>query len=527
VRTAFERAHDVNPNERARDMLRRRTLRGSIVVALGPLVYACVGQVGGADVLEDALRRRQDGGVAVVDGVAPTDGAVGLDEGSSDARVVADATAPFDAATPDAASPDATPLRDVSTLDVGPTVDGGVPRPCVGTCYHVRPAASGDGSGRDWANACGGFAGACAPRTLRRGATYYVASGAYGAYRFDAPASGTTTITITKATALEHGTEAGWSSDLGVGQARFAGGASVAFATSDWVFDGAVGRGADPNSYGFYFTPSASGTSIRPVVYDGDRVTIRHTAVTCPGPAGDIQQFGFSGTGARVTADFTYANNCQVSHWNQGDDNVISNSYMGTYWSSSANHGVHVEQVLRPSFFNNVVTSCAIQCIEPGGGATTNINDGRYYNNVFVNVSGTNGVWKGTSSGAIIDTLIYGNTFVNVTGPILYQNNAGLGRGAGNVMTNNLLYRCNALYEQAGGGAIAHAYNALFDSGTIAETGVQIATGDPFVDAARGDYRLRSATAPGQALPAPYDRDADGVVRGADGAWDRGAYERR
>lgn len=249
------------------------------------------------------------------------------------------------------------------------------------------------------------------------------------------------------------------------------------------------------------------------------------SAVTCPGPSLDIQQFGYSGTGNGVVADHTYVNNCQVSHWNQGDDNVIANSYMGDYWSTSSNHGVHIEQVLRPKFYNNIVASCPIQCIEPGGGSSTNITNGFYYNNVFLNVTGTNGVVKGTSSGAIINTVFYGNTVINSNGPFLYQNNEGLGYGSGNALINNLLFNCDSLFNQAGGGAISHSYNALFDSGTISETGVQIGTGDPFVDYVNGNYALKSPTQAGAFLPSPYNMDIKGIARGIDGSWDRGAYE--
>lgn len=42
---------------------------------------------------------------------------------------------------------------------------------------------------------------------------------------------------------------------------------------------------------------------------------------------------------------------------------------------------------------------------------------------------------------------------------------------------------------------------------------------------ARGDFRLSAAIA-GSALGAGYDdTDADGVTRGSDGIWDRGAFE--
>ncbi len=389
--------------------------------------------------------------------------------------------------------------------------------------YCVGPRATGNGSGSDWNNQA-----SWSSFTPVRGNTYYVASGSYAGRDFSTADSGSTLITITKATASVHGTDVGWSSTYGTGQAIFAG-SGVSFSSDYWVFDGAIGNGSssggsDPSSYGFYFTPPLSGSTIRPVVYNGSYVQIRHTAVTCPGPSGDIQQFGFSGQGAYVTADYTYANNCQVSHWNQGSDNVISNSYMGTYWSSSSNHGVHVEQVLRPVFFNNVITSCPIQCHEPGGGSTTNVNNGVFYNNVFVNITGTNGVFKGTSSGAYINCVFYGNTYINGNGPMLYQNNAGLGYGSGNVMINNVLYKAT-LYNQAGGGPISSSYDAFFDSGSSSETGAQIGTGDPFVDYVNGNYNLIVDTQPGYPLPAPYNVDMKGIARGANGVWDRGALQ--
>jgi hypothetical protein len=144
---------------------------------------------------------------------------------------------------------------------------------------------------------------------------------------------------------------------------------------------------------------------------------------------------------------------------------------------------------------------------------------------VFAEVQGSNGVLKGTCNGGYTNTLVYGNTLINGHGPLLYQNNEGLGHGSGNVVVNNLLYNSTSLINEAGGGPISHSYNALFSSGSISETGVQIASGNPFVDYVNGNYHLKAATQSGQALPAPYNTDIDGYSRGADGLWDRGAFE--
>src|SRR4030042_2436744 len=99
------------------------------------------------------------------------------------------------------------------------------------TVYCVRAGATGTNNGSDWNNAFSTL-----PATLVRGATYYVADGEYSAYKFDDSVSGTSVITIKKATASDHGTNTGWLSSYGDGQAVFSG--YILFDTSYWVFDG-------------------------------------------------------------------------------------------------------------------------------------------------------------------------------------------------------------------------------------------------------------------------------------------------
>src|SRR6185503_422993 len=327
--------------------------------------------------------------------------------------------------------------------------------------HYIRAGATGANDGSTWADAWTTFPSST---TYIRGDEYYVADGTYsGAFDFARGVSGTTTIKICKATistvgrcSSAHGSDTGWQNTYGDGQALFPG-TGVKFSTAYWIFDGVSGAGSrastgsNPASYGFYFTPPNSGSTIRPVVYNANNIQVLHTAVTCPGASGNIQQFGYSGTGDAVTASQTYVNNCQVSHWNQGDDSVIENSYFGSHWSSSANHGVQVGQTVRPVFRNNLVNMCHPQWIEPAGDFFTGISNGQYYNNVFANVVGGNGVLKGVCDGAIVNTVMYGNTVINSEGPILYQNNEGRGTGSGNTVVNNLFYNCDAIINQSTG----------------------------------------------------------------------------
>src|SRR5205807_5270977 len=73
--------------------------------------------------------------------------------------------------------------------------------------HFVRAGATGNGSGSDWTNAYRDL-----PAGLVRGDTYYVAAGNYGSHTFNDSVSGTSVITIQRATVADHGTEVGWSS---------------------------------------------------------------------------------------------------------------------------------------------------------------------------------------------------------------------------------------------------------------------------------------------------------------------------
>ena len=109
--------------------------------------------------------------------------------------------------------------------------------------HYVRAGATGNASGSDWSNAYTAL-----PATLQRGTTYYVASGSYPAHTFNDPESGTSLITIKKASAQDHGTDVGWQAGYGTGQAVFA--YNLLFNSGYYVLDGSYGTGRVAGSYG-------------------------------------------------------------------------------------------------------------------------------------------------------------------------------------------------------------------------------------------------------------------------------------
>ena len=46
-----------------------------------------------------------------------------------------------------------------------------------------------------------------------------------------------------------------------------------------------------------------------------------------------------------------------------------------------------------------------------------------------------------------------------------------------------------------------------------------------FTSIANKDFSLKTAVGGGMSLPSPFNIDPNGVTRGGDSAWDRGAYE--
>ena len=112
-----------------------------------------------------------------------------------------------------------------------------------GNCHVVTPSGGGNRSGSDWNNAMAGL-----PSTLVRGDTYFMADGGYRAYSFNTADSGTTVITIKKATATDHCTDAGFQSSYASGQAVFT--PPVIFSTDYWVMDGQY-RSTAKSGHGF------------------------------------------------------------------------------------------------------------------------------------------------------------------------------------------------------------------------------------------------------------------------------------
>jgi hypothetical protein len=415
--------------------------------------------------------------------------------------------------------------------------------------HYVRSGATGSASGADWTNACADFTGVCAVGSLVRGDTYYVAGGNYAGRTFSTAVSGTSVITIKGATVADHGTATGWQNSYSVSTTD--GGAPanwtgmITFTSSFWTFDGSVGPTWDltPSHYGFSF-----GTSLSQAFTIGSPGSVSNN-----GPAlsnivlshlygkattSDVEREFIEGAGSGGAHSNITISNCLLDGWQglvttKGQSGTAYSNWVIQYnvllngYSSSANHGEWINPNERP-ISNWTIAYNVFRGHSGSSGMTGTIvannsdnNGSKIYGNVFDGLQVGNGVITGTSEGNLNNAVVYNNTFLNMTsdsGDAI----GGSGQGSGNVAYNNLFYNTNASH----GGGFTFDYNAYFaTTNTPAETHGQSGSGNPFVNAAVFNYHLTAGTSAGTTLASPFTIDPEGKTRGADGVWDRGAYE--
>ena len=404
-------------------------------------------------------------------------------------------------------------------------------QPCFAADHYVRAGASGGATGADWTNAW-----AALPSALTRGDTYYIADGTYGAYDFDDAVSGTTVITVKKAVVASHGTETGWDSAYGDGQAEFtATGTPITVSSNYWVIDGVVGS-AD-SGHGFKATVTGTTDATRGIrITATSNVTVSHWEVTSTNPAGvadaEKQDGIYSVSASNVTIDHCYIHNWKrcgillsgVTVWN------IEHNYIYHTYSTSGAHGQAIQAgpgavsdvEIRYNTFKDCHGTGVIVALD------NTFDDFRIHGNIFWEdeASAAIGIYStsqaiGTTSGDTgTNFKVHNNTFIGMDGRDP-QPSGGLdmnGTATGNEAYNNIWLGCTVTFD-----AVTHDYNASDDD--LGEANDQTIASSIFTNYAGGVFTLASATNAGTTLSSPYNADMLGNTRGSDGTWDRGAYE--
>jgi hypothetical protein len=423
--------------------------------------------------------------------------------------------------------------------------------PSLAALRYVRSDANGSGNGSDWTNAYTDL-----PSNLNRGDTYYIADGSYRPHTFGDANSGTTLITIKKATIADHGTSVGWSDSLGDGEALFTGNDSI------WIFKPGVGyyeflgqrgSGNTHGSYGFRITSTASRNSaaalVEPDLSGVYNSTGGNTHIYFSGIEFDWNNgtaVGASGATRAVQWNTAIGNtgihfsNCYIHHSSgfgiyaasMASDFVVENCFFERNGGATVNHHetLWVTGVNGFTFRNNTIQDTVDGALT-GWLMLGTVKNVDIYNNVFACTSpsacstGGNGIIATWDNNVYVNSNIniFNNTFANFPtsgNPSIYFYHSG-GAVDTNVVVRNNLYITGSFgitgattmsNEACGGGATC--------SGTNAQNGLSSAI---FRNWAAQDFRLVSPTNAGYATS--FTTDKLGVQRGADGVWDRGAFE--
>ncbi len=408
--------------------------------------------------------------------------------------------------------------------------------------HYVRAGASGTATGNDWTNACTEFTGACAPASMVRGDTYFVADGTYSSRTFNTPASGNLVITIKKATVADHGTETGWVNTYGDGQATFA--SIITFSTSYWTFDGAIRDESNPPLS--WFTTSAYGFAVlnnnnsaqRQIVFGNplSNFTMRH--VWLQGRTG-----GFSGAERRysidtetggTSTDLLFSRNLSTDsnqwYFLRGTNRTVIEYWAGDRLTGDGNnHGDAInvyfsaeDVTIRWGVLRNACTSgCTgvIPIADSRGTSTPPLV--KIYGNLFYDFGSTDGLagFLGNSSngGNCTNCVVTNNTFVD--GGAEYASSWGLqfGDGSGNIHRNNMWFEVNSQIPSFSlGSNPTNTHNAFGPSAVSTGTNAQVSVPSSiFVDFATKNFKLASPTSCGVTLSAPYDKDMFGNTRGS------------
>lgn len=414
--------------------------------------------------------------------------------------------------------------------------------------YYVRSGAEGNGT--NWRDAYSNF-----PPRLQRGATYYVADGSYGRLVVDTADEGTRPITIRKATAADHGTDTGWEQRFGDDSAVFD---SWTIQANYVDLDGQVGQWSSdlPEYVPYGFRVLRDGGNLSRQIQIGTarasktHVLIRHVE------AGFTNAPRTGVWGRSMDVFYLFASNVTLSHvWGHDGGRVIillsgNNDNLTVERSVLERNGqAQIAMEYSPSEHSEIMaahrgcdnitirSSYVRDWRSTGGLVLFDQNKNfRFHGNVMSTgyfASGTegtdqDGMITSLGAGRASEGFVYNNTFADIDyGAALFAD----GHWSVAVAQNNLFYNArrqngrDLLINGANADVFTRSHNWYFGSGAQREERAQRGNRAPFVDRIGKDYRLAAPTNAGHILPLPFNVDPNGLVRGADGVWDRGAFE--
>ena len=403
---------------------------------------------------------------------------------------------------------------------------------CSASNWYVRPGGAGSKNGSDWNNAWD--SGSIGWSSVAAGDTVWIAGGNYsGTINFTKSGASGNPISLKRATASDAAatSAAGWNSsfDSQVVINNQTGLNWTSSAGSYVNVDGRTTSGIKLN------VPDNTSYNAGVGVNGPHDVVINCVEIAGPGSSttfsGDVYLFG-SGKSANITlSNSSIHGSPNLIALGQSANGIVFD-HVKFYDNGAANASAHHPNLCYAADVQNVVfrycdfTSWDVEGIYLLG------NCGAFYiyGNTFHDASGVARVLSldqyGNTSGSQGPVYVYNNTFENVTGVGVYcKAGSPVPYAAGSQARNNIYWNCFLGDDTPG------SFDYEFSSGSIPGANSISSGSNPFVNLNGGDYHIVSTVGPkypkneGVALAAPYNYDMDGNLRGADGAWDIGAYE--
>jgi hypothetical protein len=454
---------------------------------------------------------------------------------------------------------------------------------------YIRVGASGSGSGDDWTNAYASFSAAGlhnSSSATPRANTYYVAGSDtnYGAVEFKNAESGTSAITIKKATAVACSGISGWNADYETKTVKFTatGSTPVKFSTGYYVFDGVTGGGpgAWNSGHGFHIYADPANLlhmiSMRNDTSPVTNVMVRHckmeyTNVTATAYT-DCDTFHIASNinTNDITVSYCSFLKCGRTHVMLAQSHRFLAEYNYFYWckmyagqhsASLSDQGSH-DVILRHNLYHDCKGTSIIVSLSRTAGLQISSDDWKIYGNIFYAsgarpvdgqthpsppyesldydvidgvIASINPGTAGTPLRSAYGWEIHHNTFVSINKQSPHTLVLFSWETPGSYTAyNNLAYDCvNAsilgvtnvpgLDEPT----VTHDYNHFqsVTGTTPTETHKTTGSGNPFTSINDSDFSLTAAIGAGTALASPFNVDIAGVTRGHDGTIDAGAYE--
>ena len=426
---------------------------------------------------------------------------------------------------------------------------------------YVRDGCSGTGNDArdgDWNTANCTDQLSTAESVAVRGDTIYVADGSYNNTTFNVAATGSTYITICKATgstvhsgicSTAHGTDTGWVSTYGDGVATIS--TSITFSTGYWRFSGQTRNEEDWFDFTAYgFEVDSTDNNAQVYLYSNNvEVYYVYADAQDTLPGSTVAQYGFRGNNSSSYTGVVISR-CAIDGGNNHffirgtNDAIIEYCAASGARSNEGNHGENVNlfhywgpatgaTVRYNHFKDNFLGSHSSEW----GTATIAIASGdnyQIYGNIFennCNADTTVGFGDHTNPYNTNNTLVYNNTFIQMSDQNDCEpfNDSRFGVRLPNNSTNS--YAINNLFygDTPSFGNVTASYSACESScsGSNNQTGI---TDSVFTNYAGGVFTLSgtgNVIDNGDTLTTDgyIDYDPLGTDRDADDGWDIGAYE--